>query len=472
MLWMLASACTGPERPAETDDSSPTVGETGAFETGAPETGETGLPWETGETGGADPVGPPNVLFVVSDDLGLDVATCYDGIGSEKPPQPVLSSLCDQGVVFENATSYPVCSPTRATVFTGRYGFRTGLTEALDEEGRSPALSADEVSLPEVLAELAPDIATASFGKWHLSRELADPNEHGWPHFSGHLDGQLDDYMSWDKVVDGKVVPTTEYATSVNVDDVAAWIDDQPGQWFAWLGFNAPHAPFHAPPDDLHGYELDGSIEESLLNKPTLYRAMISAMDSEIGRLLDGLSDEVRARTWVVYLGDNGTPREVNLGDYKSAHAKATLYQGGVHVPLLIHGPDVVDGGRRVAAQVDTVDLFPTILQLLDVDVSSVSVALDGVGLEPYLLDPGRAPLQDWAFAELSGVRTQAKDAGVAVRGERYKLVQHEDGDEELYDLEGRFEEEGNLLDGALSEEQQEAYDALLAVLVDLGRDL
>ena len=401
-----------------------------------------------------------NVLLLISDDLGIDVAGCYDDFGSEKPPQPTLRGLCAGGVVFENVTSAPTCSPTRATVFTGRYGYRTGVAEALDEEGASAELSVDERSLPEVVAEAAPEVALASFGKWHLSRGVDDPNLHGWPHFAGVIGGQVTDYEDWTKIVDGEEVSETDYATSVTVDDAAAWIAGQDGPWLAWVGFNAPHAPFHAPPDELHGYDLSGDAGD---RKPTLYRAMIEAMDTEIGRLLDGLSDEERARTWVVYLGDNGTPADVNLGDYKAAHAKATLYQGGVHVPLIIAGPGVAEPGRSVAAQVDTVDLFSTLLQLLDIETEGLDV--DGVGLEPYLSDPSTEPLQDYAFTELHGVRTGLDDAGYAVRGERYKLVRHLDGAEHFYDLQGVFEEELDLLEAGLDEEQQAAYDALDTLL-------
>ena len=417
----------------------------------------------------ADDTAPPadarrdNVLLLISDDLGIDVAACYDDFGSEKPPQPSLRALCASGVVFENVTSAPTCSPTRATLLTGRYGFRTGVAEALDEEGASSELSVDERSLPEVIADAAPEVAMASFGKWHLSRGDDDPNLHGWPHFAGVIGGQVTDYEDWTKIVDGVEVPETGYATSVTVDDAAAWIGEQDGPWFAWVGFNAPHAPFHAPPDELHGYDLDGA------RNPTKYRAMIEAMDTEIGRLLDGLSEEERARTWVLYLGDNGTPADVNLGDYKAAHAKATLYQGGVHVPLVVSGPGVVEPGRSVAAQVDTVDLFTTVLELLDVELSAVGTAVDGVGLEPYLVDAATEPLQDHAYTELHGVRTGLDDAGYAVRGERYKLVRHLDGAEHLFDLEGRFEEETDLLADGLDADEEAPYAALTAILEALG---
>ncbi len=196
---------------------------------------------------------------------------------------------------------------------------------------------------------------------------------------------------------------------------------------------------------------------------------MIEAMDTEIGRLLDEVDDEVLANTWVIYLGDNGTPAEVNNGAYKAGHAKATLGMGGIHVPLVITGPGLVDGGRRVDAQVDTVDLFSTVLELLEVDASVLGdVEIDGVSLAPYLVDPAQEPLQSWSFAELRGVRTSADDGGWTVRGERYKLTRHEDDSELFHDLQGVHEEGDDLLEGKLTKEQQVAYDALDAILVGL----
>lgn len=414
-----------------------------------------------------------NVLLVIADDFGVDQSPCH-AVGRSFAPMPTLRALCARGVVFNQAWAAPTCSPTRAAIVTGRHGFRTGVGAQI-VGNNSAALPLTERTLPAVIQAAAPGSRTAAcVGKWHLSNTMNGGADHpataGFGHFAGLLNGQLPDYNSWPRTVDGVTATSTRYATSAQVDDALAWLSAQRGPWLLWLAFNAPHAPFHLPPAALHSYDHLAGV--ALPQRPVEhYRAMIEAMDTELGRLLDAIPAEARARTWVVFVGDNGTPRMVVGDPVPATHAKDTLYQGGVHVPLVIAGPGVVAPGRAVDALVHVVDLFPTILGWAGVDVAAARPdgRIDGVSLAPYLLRADAAPQRRWVYTELFDVSAPSAQDGRAIRDEAFKLLRFEDGRAELYDLRADPQESRNLLTAPLSAEamdHQTSLDAAMRALL------
>lgn len=199
---------------------------------------------------------------------------------------PNLAALCDQGLVFDRVWSNPACSPTRATMITGRYGFRTGVGQAIGPN--DVGLRSDEFTLPLALA--AAGIPSANIGKWHLAGiDAGSPDTHanaaGYEHYAGSPTGVLPDYEEWRRVVDGVAATETGYATTVAVDDALAWIDRQDGSWFTWVGFNAPHEPFHLPPADLHSRDdLTGTADHIAQNQRDYFEAMLEAHVSQSSR--------------------------------------------------------------------------------------------------------------------------------------------------------------------------------------------
>src|SRR5690606_9976818 len=139
------------------------------------------------------------------------------------------------------------------------------------------------------------------------------------------------------------------------------WVGTQSSPWLCVLAFNAPHSPFHAPPAALHSYNLAGA------NSRLRYKAMIEAMDTEIGRMIAGLG-AAADNTVIVFIGDNGTPQQVIESPYTTY--KGQVYEGGVLVPLIVKGPGVV-GGREVFDLVHGVDLFATIAELGGVNLET-----------------------------------------------------------------------------------------------------
>ena len=398
-----------------------------------------------------------NTLLILGDDMGVDTVGAYKE-GATPAPTPTLDKLAKNGVLFRNAYASAWCTPSRANYMTGRYGFRTGV-------GRAGAvLPLSETVLPEILPST---YAHACIGKWHLGGNrgtVNHPNQTGWGHFSGALAFGISNFYSWPKVVNGRTSTSTVYATTDNVNDTLAWIKAQKKPWVVSLNFNAPHSPYHAPPSNLHTYNLTGKNPRT--HRVLFYKAMLQAMDTEIGRLLAGIPAQTLAKTNIIFLGDNGTPGAVTEAPFDSTHAKTTLYEGGINVPLIVSGPAVRSPGREVTALVHAVDLFNTIAEFSGVDArKAVSAELDGISLVPYLSNPTQEPIREFVYSETFGAFS---NNGTTVRNERYKLMRLTGRGDQLYDLKADPFEKVNLLAKTLTREQRENRDRLASELARL----
>lgn len=395
-----------------------------------------------------------NTLIVVADDLGVDAISTYRE-GAAPAPTPTLDGLAAAGVLFRNAYANPLCAPTRAAMMTGRHGHRTGVG---DVPGTLPL---GETTLPEVLDRGG--VAHALIGKWHLGGGNSGPNDAGWSHFSGSINGMTGNtsYAQWTKVVNGSRAQSTVYPTTDQVDDAIAWIGAQTGPWVVSLNFLAPHEPFHAPPAHLHSYDLTG--QNPATNPTPFYKAAVEAIDTELGRLFAALGPTVLARTNVLFIGDNGTPRQVTEAPFQRMRAKGTVYEGGINVPLIVSGPAVRSPGRETAALVHAVDVFATVAELSGLDARQIvpaSVALDGVSFVPLLADPQRVAVRDLAYAE----RFSAQLDEQAARDDRYKLVRRASGDA-LHDLVNDPFERVDLLGRPLTPDERTHRDRLASRL-------
>jgi len=360
-----------------------------------------------------------NVLIVVADDLGVEMVPAY-GIGTDLPHLPVIESLAQQGVRFENAYAQAVCSPTRACIQTGRYPFRTGIGDSV-HDNTAFVLRSEEITLPEMLdIGTGSAVAHAFFGKWHLHTAhiggATAPNDAGWSHFSGSLDNLSsrvsDSFYNWQKIVDGSATLSTKYATTDVVDSALAWLTAAPEPWASVVAFHAPHSPFHEPPFGLYTEDLS-SVTSPSENPRPYYKAMAEAMDSEFGRLLASLDPAVLARTNVLFLADNGTPGTVVAPPFAQGKSKGTVYEGGVRVPMIVTGPRVHSPGGVSTAFVHAVDLFATVAEIEGVDLGPImeSTPFDSKSLLPHLADPSATSSRANAFSEKF---TPNKDGGVS----------------------------------------------------------
>jgi arylsulfatase B len=432
--------------------------------------------------GGDDPSAPApqrpaNLLVIVLDDIGVDKIAAY-GEHPLAPPTPNIDALAANGVLFRRAHAQPWCSPSRACLLTGRYAYRTGIGNPISQTATDASLADDEITLPEVLELARPGaIARAAIGKWHLAStamgDLTHANRQGFEWFEGtpgNFGGQS--YYQHNKLTNGALTTSSTYATTEQVDDALARIDQLREPWFLYLGFNAAHEPFHAPPAELHGYSLSGAPEDAPFEH---FSAAVEALDREIGRLLAGLPPEVRANTNIVLLGDNGTPGTVIVPPWRGP-GKGSTTQTGIRVPLVVCGPDVAQPGREVDALVHVVDLFATCAELLDVDAAAAmpdARAVDSLSFADVLRDP----LAQGARTRIYADSFSPNGPGPynfqrrALSDGRWKLVETVGAADRLFDLANDpFEDDDLMLSPAMAPEAQSAYDALkleLAAYVD-----
>lgn len=421
---------------------------------------------------------PTNVLLILADDLGVDMFSPY-GVHPSPAPTPNLDALAAEGMLFEYFYSLPSCSPTRAAVLTGRMPFRYGIGKPIDQWLTEHALPLEERTLAEALKDGSPaTIATSAIGKWHLGSEsfggASHANLQGFDWFEGTLGNLMfgSTYFGHQKVTNGVVDASRTYVTSEQVDDALARISAMPEPWFLYLGFNAPHTPLHAPPAALHSQSLAGIPADS---PNAHYHAMVEAMDHELGRLLAGIPAAVRANTTIVFLGDNGTPSQVMVPPSIPGNSKGSVYEGGVRVPLIVAGKHVDAPGSRCRSLVQAVDLFPTVLELMGADLAKGvgdGRAIDGVSIVPYLSDPERPALRQYAVAERFSPNGfgEYTSYGAMVRDARWKLVRRDGQPDALFDMldaQGQpiVLEGTNLNDGDMTAEESAAFARLQAAL-------
>ncbi|MBY5933948.1 sulfatase-like hydrolase/transferase [Tateyamaria omphalii] len=386
----------------------------------------------------------PNVLLVIADDMGLDASACYT-VGNQQAAMPTLERLCSEGLVFENAYAYPTCSPTRAALMTGRYAAHTGIGGVVVWNRASPGLSTDEVSLFDIVTNAG--YAAALFGKWHIGTRV-DGFDHpaalGVPEYFGPYTGALKDYGSWTAIENGEEVEVTDYATSALTDRAIDWIGGQDNPWFLWLAYNAPHAPFHVPPAELLGSAAGVEMATNL----SKYQAMLTAMDTEFGRLLDSLDAETRANTVVIFIGDNGSPNQVARDLYAPNGAKGSLYEGGIHVPMIVSGPGITPGRTDALVQVN--DIHATIAAM----AGGKSITADAFDISS-VLGGGEGP-RDTIFVEhFSDAPPRGSNTyGWIIRSGNDKLVMIDGQDPQLFDLSSDpLELKDRLTDGTSQEE-------------------
>ncbi len=430
---------------------------------------------------------PQNVLLILADDIGVDILEAY-GEGEGFPVTPTIDRMAHQGVLFRNAWATPKCSPTRATILTGRYGFRTGITGLVTSTDLE-ALSPDETTIPEVLSTYTQTNGQAMIGKWHLGNCLngqrRGPNVAGFPHYAGsfaNLVSEGKSFFEWDKTVNGNTSLVHTYATTDNVNEAVDWINNQSHQpWFLYLAFNAPHQPFQIPPhelvspstlarlpqDDLGNISPAGTPCEGDAQR-FCYLAMVEAMDAEIGRLLESIPSEVMAQTTVMFVGDNGTPKAVTRAPFARNHAKNTLYEGGVNVPLIVYGAGVENPNRESAALINTTDLFATTLELATGQTADnllpMDLVHDSMSFAPIIKDLPDAAQRAYAYTELFHPTRNnvSRQFGQAIRNERYKLIRLTTLQrDEFYDLETDPYEQNNLLLNPMDEVQTANHEAL-----------
>lgn len=371
----------------------------------------------------ADAARMPNVVFLLADDLGWKDIGCYGG----PVKTPALDGLAKKGVRFtEFYSGAAVCSPSRATILTGRHHLRAGVYSWIADFSQQSHLLEREVTLAEVLKEHG--YATAHFGKWHLGlshgkRVKPTPSAHGFDYWFATANNAAPSHRNPRNFLrNGKPVGELKgYACQLVVDEALNWVADHrktdPANatpFFLNLWFHEPHAPIAAPRELVSNYGAQ--------NDPAaIYSGTIENTDRAIARLLEKL-EEVGAPedTLIIYSSDNGSYRADRVGNLRGK--KGSNYEGGIRVPGIFSWPGTIPAGQVVAEPAGLVDLLPTICGLLGVDKPR-DVPLDGSDLTPVLKEGGKPlvrhqPLFWWL---------PASGPAVALRDGKYSLVAERD---------------------------------------------
>lgn len=423
---------------------------------------------------------PPNVLFILVDDLGYRDLGVY---GSEFYDTPNLDELASNAIRFTDAyTAHPVCSPTRAAIMTGKDPVRVNITDWIPgmptERAQNPELVPPEdihnMPLKETtMAEAFKEQGYQTFyaGKWHLgqTQEYWPENQGFDINKGGHDRGSPPGgyYSPYDnpRLEDG---PEGEYLTDRLGDESLQFMEnmaEKDNPFFLYLAFYTVHTPIQGSekydslylekkmrlPDSGKVQTRPEHLGETRLNQSNhKYAAMVRSMDENVGRLLDKLEElNLSENTIIVFTSDNGgltTLRNYGPTAVTPLRAgKGWAYEGGIRVPLIIKAPGIPEG-KVSSHPVTSMDYYPTLLELAGFPMKN-DQHVDGKSIVPYLKNPGQVGDRTlvWHYPHYHGSTWRP---GSAIRQNEWKLVEfYEEDTVELYNLSEDAGEQNNLVD-------------------------
>lgn len=305
---------------------------------------------------------PPNMVFLMIDDLG------YSDVGfhGSEIKTPHIDKLAANGARLEAFYVQPVCSPTRASLMTGRYPMRYGLQVGVVRPWAQYGLPLDERTLPQALQQAG--YRTAISGKWHLGHFQREylPTQRGFHQQYGHYNGALDYFtherdggFDWHR--NGQVCRDEGYATTLLGNEAVRVIEqhEMSQPMFMYVAFNAPHTPLQAPQEYLDRYS---SIEDK---KRRTYAAMVSCVDDQIGKIVAALEKRnMLDQTLIAFSSDNGGPVKSGATNGSLRAGKGTIYEGGVRVSAFAHWRGQIKPGTVVTEPLHMVDWYPTLIKL------------------------------------------------------------------------------------------------------------
>lgn len=420
----------------------------------------------------------PNFIFILVDDLGWTDLGCYNSSFYETPN---IDRLAAAGTLFTNAyAASPVCSPTRASILTGKYPSRVGITDWIpghDPKDRKLLGPKDlhELPLSEItVAEAFKKQGYQTFfaGKWHLGDEGFFPEDQGFDvNFGGHHKGSppggyYSPYKN-PKLSDG---PEGEYLTDRLTDESIRFLENnQTNPFFLFLSFYTVHTPIQANKKHIGKFEEkaslvriagperspehDGMTRENQVNPA--YASMVHALDENIGRLLDKVkAANLDKNTYIILTSDNGglstlNKRRTAPTSVRPLRAgKGWCYEGGIRVPLIIKVPTDVSVRKEPPNTSDipviSTDFYPTLLDMAGVPAMP-DQHRDGISLLP-ILQGGEAIARKALFWHFPHYHGSTWTPGSAIRVGQWKLIEFYDYEKtELYDLTGDLEEQNDL---------------------------
>lgn len=359
------------------------------------------------------------MVMLLADDLGIQDIGCYDG----PVKTPTIDSLAAAGTRFSDFYSgCAVCSPSRATLLTGRHHIRTGVYSWIHDPSQNSHLRLREITLAEILRDAG--YATAHVGKWHLglptdTRTKPTPDRHGFDHWFATWNNASPSHRNPDNFIrNGKPVGKIDgYSCQIVADEAIRWLTEQRNAnqpYFLNVWFHEPHAPIAAPESLVAGY---GKPKD----KAAVYSGTIDNTDRAIKRLLETIRriDDPK-NTLIIYASDNGSYRDDRTGGLRGR--KGVNWEGGIRVPGIFHWPGKIKAGVVAKQPAGLVDVLPTVCGLLGFDPPE-DVWIDGSDLSPILLgQPSTFSRHQPLFWHLQKSRPI-----VAMRDQNYSLVAEPD---------------------------------------------
>ncbi len=407
---------------------------------------------------------PPNIVFILADDLGWSDLACY---GADLHESPNIDKLAKESVRFTQAYAMSVCSPTRATLMTGKHAARLGITIWAEGALKGPTnhklLQAHSLhDLPHTETTLATHLQSAGYltaivGKWHLGDADHFPETHGFDVNIGGTHWGAPQTFFWPYRGTGRFgsefryVPHLEfgqpgeYLTDRLTDEALKIIDHAGKQpFFLYLAHHAVHTPIEAKPTDVKYFE--SKLRPGLNHQNPTYAAMVKSLDESVGRVLTHLEQRGLAKnTLVIFASDNGGYLGMDKRNGQSVpvpvtsnaplrSGKGALYEGGIRIPLLVKWPGVTPIGAECATPVVLTDFFPTLLAAAGVPRPTNAVT-DGLNLSALLKNPAAKLDRDALFFHYPHYYETTTPVS-AVRAGDWKLLEYlEDQRVELFHL-------------------------------------
>jgi arylsulfatase A len=370
----------------------------------------------------------PNIIVIVADDLGFGDLACY---GNKNHQTPNIDKLAREGIKFLDFHSNGVvCSPTRASLLTGKYPQSTGITGVITAKShRDVGLDANETLISEILK--GNDYKTGIIGKWHLGYDtIYSPVKQGFDIFKGYVSGNVDYNTHFDLENHFDWWSNTSksdeagYTTDLITKHALSFIDqNKSNPFFLYIAHEAPHAPYQVRETRPERTGDPGFEPEMVTDKRKIYGQMIGIMDEGIGEILAVLEKhKISENTLILFLSDNGANEVGSNFPFKGQ--KGQVWEGGHRIPMIAYwkgvaAPQVTD------ELLMTMDIFPTISELTGSKIPE-KVRLEGRSFRNILLNRAYHSTERsvfWSF----------KNSG-AVRKGKWKLVR-ENQDYYLYDL-------------------------------------
>ncbi len=405
----------------------------------------------------------PNFVFFLIDDLGWKDLGCY---GSEFHETPNIDRLAREGMRFTDAyAACPVCSPTRASIMTGKYPARLGITQWIGGSNEPTAyrhyMPLEEATIAEALKEAG--YATGFVGKWHLGDKPYYPEHQGFDvNIGGDSSGAPPTYF-YPYKKRNRALETMppggeegEYLTDRLTDEALKFLDGSGGRPFLlYLSHYAVHTPieskqeltekYRAKAEKLPGRDgpkfvgVYGRYKTRQWQDHPAFAGMVASVDESVGRVMRKLEElGVEDNTIVIFMSDNGglstVPREAPTSILPLRAGKGWLYEGGIREPMIIKWPGVAKPGSTCSEPVTSTDFYPTMLEMAGLP-KRAKQHVDGVSLAPLLAGRGKPKRKAiyWHYPHYHGSGNRPSGA---VRAGDYKLIEwYEDESVELYNL-------------------------------------